>query len=131
MENESVRERLLAALPQPGNLAAYREETTTLLAKHARALRWDRITAGAFVFLAFGLTFLWNHGPWQQGTTALHGLQVGSVVLFFMGMIYFLRHEIYEIQIANLQEIKQVQLQILELQASLEQERTGKTADQR
>jgi p-aminobenzoyl-glutamate transporter AbgT len=118
-QSNDLRERLLAALPQPENLASYREETAALLAKHATALRWDRITSAAFVFLAVGLAFLWNHGPWRQGTLALHGLQVVSAVFFFMGMFYYLRHEIYAIQIATLKEIKQVQLQILELQASL------------
>jgi hypothetical protein len=121
-QSSDLRERLLAALPQPENLAVYREETAALLAKHATALQWDKITAAAFVFLAFGLSFLWNHGPWQPGTLALHGLQVGSLVLFLMGTVYFLRHEIYAIQIGTLKEIKQVQLQILELQASLRKE---------
>ena len=74
------------------------------------------------VFLAVALTFLWNHGPWRPGTLALHGLQAGSAVLFFVGLIYLLRHEIYAIQIPTLKEIKQVQLQILELQASLRKE---------
>lgn len=120
--SNDVRERLLAALPQPENLAAYREETAALLAKHARALRWDRFTAGFFAFLALALSFLWNHGPWQPGTVALHGLQVGMAVLFFMAMIYMLRGEIYTVQIGTLREIKQVQLQILELQASLRKE---------
>ena len=121
-QSNDLRERLLAALPQPENRAAYREETAALLAKHAIALRWDKITAAAFTFLAFGLSFLWNHGPWMPGTLALHGLQVGSAVLFFMAMIYFLRGEIYAIQVGTLKEIKQVQLQILELQASLRKE---------
>ena len=122
-QSNDLRERLLATLPQPENLAAYREETAALLAKHSRALRWDRYTAGFFAFLAVALSFLWNHGPWQQGTLALHGLQVGSAVFFFMGMVYFLRHEIYAIQIGTLKEIKQVQLQILEVQASLQKEK--------
>ena len=122
-QSNDLRERLLAALPQPENLVAYREETAALLAKHARALRWDKITSAAFGILAIGLSFLWDHGPWQPGTSALHGLQVGSAVFFFMGMVYYLRHEIYAIQIGTLEQIKQVQLQIMELQASLRKER--------
>lgn len=118
-QSNDLRERLLAALPQPENLAAYREETAALLARHARALHADKFTSAAFALLALALSFLWNHGPWQPGTVALYGLQVGSAVFFFMAMIYFLRGEIYAIQIGTLKEIKQVQLQILELQASL------------
>jgi hypothetical protein len=114
-QSNDLRERLLAALPQPENLAAYREETATLLAKHATALRWDKITANTLLFLALALTFLWNHDPLRSGTLAL----VCSAVLFFVGTIYTVRHEIYASQVATLKEIKQVQLQILELQASL------------
>ena len=42
-QNESMRERLLARLPQPENLAAYREETASLLAKHEKALFWEKM----------------------------------------------------------------------------------------
>jgi len=114
-----LRERLLATLPQPENLAAYREETAVFLANHARALRRDKFTARAFAFLAIALVLLWNHGPWRPGTLALIWLQIMSAVLFFMGVIYSVRYEIYDGQIATLKEIKQVQLQILEVQASL------------
>ena len=118
-QTNDLRERLLANLPQPENLTAYREETANLLAKHGRALRWDKITANALAFLAVALVFLWNHGPWRLGTTALVYLQVMSAVFFFLGLIYSVRYEIYDKQVATLKEIKQIQLQILELQASL------------
>jgi hypothetical protein len=35
--SDGLRERLLARLPQPENVAGYREETAVLLAKHERA----------------------------------------------------------------------------------------------
>ena len=124
-QSNDLRERLLATLPQPENLSAYREETAALLAKHARALRWEKVTANTLAFLGFALVFLWNHGPWRLGTTALIYLQVMSAVFFFMGVIYSVRYEIYDKQVATLKEIKQVQLQILELQASLRKERSG------
>ena len=118
-QTNDLRERLLAALPQPENLAAYREETATLLTRHARALRWEKCTANMLVFLAVAMVFLWNHGPWRLGTSALIWLQVMSAVFFFMGVIYTVRYKVYDSQVATLKEIKQVQLQILELQASL------------
>ena len=121
-QTNDLRERLLATLPQPENLDGYREETASLLAKHARALRWDKVTANTLAFLAVALVFLWNHGPWSLGTTALIYLQVMSAVFFFLGLIYSVRYEIYEKQVATLKEIKQVQFQILELQASLRKE---------
>jgi len=118
-ESNDLRARLLATLPQPENLAAYRKETSALLEKHARALRWDKITANTLAFLGLALVFLWNHGPWQLGTSSLIYLQVMSAVFFFLGVIYSVRYEIYKSQVATLKEVKQVQLQILELQASL------------
>lgn len=121
-QTNDLRERLLATLPQPENLAAYREETAALLAKHARALRWDKATANALLLIAIALVFLWNRGPWHHGTYALHWLQVMTAVFFFMGLIYLVRHEIYQSRVATLKEIKQVQLQIFELQASLQKE---------
>ena len=41
-QNDTLRERLLSRLPQPENLAAYREETASLLAKHQRALSREK-----------------------------------------------------------------------------------------
>ena len=40
-KNDSLRERLLAHLPQPENLEGYREDTASLLAKHEKALFWE------------------------------------------------------------------------------------------
>ena len=53
MEKEisSMRDRLLARLPQPENLATFREETASLMAKHERALFWDKWTVGVFPFV--------------------------------------------------------------------------------
>jgi hypothetical protein len=119
-QSNNLRERLLAALPQPENLAAYREETTTLLAKHAEALRWDKIATNTIFFLALALGLLW--GFWRPFASAPRGLEVGWAILFFMGMIYKVHYEIYDNQIGTLKEIKQVQFQILELQASLRKE---------
>jgi p-aminobenzoyl-glutamate transporter AbgT len=118
-KNESVRERLFSRLPQPENLASYREETASLLAKHARALRWDKITANTFVFLAV-LLFWWSIYPGRLGPSAVHSFQFGSALLYFVGAIYAVRCAIYASQVATLKEIKQVQLQMLELQASLQ-----------
>ena len=118
-QSNDLRERLLAALPQPENLAAYREGTAALLAKHARALRWDYFAVNAFYILAGVLFFLSIDNRWHLDAIMRHSFQFGSAVMFFVGMIYDLRYRIYNSQVATLKEIKQVQLQILELQASL------------
>jgi hypothetical protein len=117
-QSNDLRERLLATLPQPENLAAYRGETAALLAKHAIALRWDRFTASTLVFIA-AVLFWWSFYPGRLGAVGTHSFQFGSAIFCFVGAIYEVRHRIYESQVATLKEIKQVQLQILELQASL------------
>jgi hypothetical protein len=117
-QSNDLRERLLAALPQPENLTVYREETASLLAKHAEALRWEKITATTFVFLA-AVLFIWSFYPGRLGGAAVYSFRFGSALFYFIGAIYAVQYKVYASQVATLKEIKQVQLQILELQASL------------
>lgn len=117
-KTNNLREGLLAALPQPENLAAYREQTAALLAKHARALRWDKIGARILIWTAVVL-FWWSVYPGRLSPTAVHSLQFGSALMCFVAVIYGLEYWINASQVATLKEVKQVQLQILELQASL------------
>jgi p-aminobenzoyl-glutamate transporter AbgT len=117
-KSDGLRERLLSRLPQAENLAKYREETASLLAKHERALRWDKITANALVFLAASL-FWWSFYPGRLGEIGVHSFRFGSAILYFVGALYWVHYGIYGSQVATLKEIKQVQLQVLELQASL------------
>jgi hypothetical protein len=121
-QTNDLRERLLADLPQPENLAAYREETATLLAKHARAVRWDGIL-GKVLSYAFSLVFFGSLalGPsLKLSALALHQFQFLAALLFLLGVMYDLRYRIYSSQVDTLKEIKQVQLQVLELQASMQ-----------
>ena len=114
-----LREGLLSRLPQPENLASYREETATLLAKHARALRWDKITANTLLFLA-ALLFWWSFYPGRLGEVGVHSFRFGSAVFYFVGAIFWLGYAISNSQVATLKELKQVQLQLLEVQARLD-----------
>ncbi|MGO8758784.1 MAG: hypothetical protein ACLQG3_11735 [Terracidiphilus sp.] len=120
-KNESMRDGLLARLPQPENLAAYREETASLLAKHERAVRWDKITTN-IVSLIFGLLLgvsLSLHPSRSLDALVLYRLQLSAAFLFIFWAIYGVHIRIYSSQVATLKEVKQVQLQVLELQASL------------
>jgi len=120
-QTNNLREGLLAALPQPENPAAYREETAALLAKHERAVRWDKITAN-IVSVIFGLLLgvsLSLRPSHSLDALALYRLQLSAAFLFIFWAIYGVHDHIYSSQVATLKEIKQVQLQVLELQASL------------
>jgi hypothetical protein len=119
-QNESMRERLLARLPQPENLAAYREETASLLAKHKKALFWERMASTAcYVIVAFMVAL------WLLGLTPSAAMRqyfwpfVGFA--YFLGATQDLRYRIYQSRVDTLKEVKQVQLQILEIQASLQE----------
>jgi hypothetical protein len=118
--SDSLRERLLARLPQPENVAAYREETTILLAKHERALFWESRSFHTLWFCALALVIM-GGSNWAQsldprasvGFYDLAGLMF--IAAMSTGMQYFINRSKVDI----LKEVKQVQLQVLELQASL------------
>ena len=117
-QNDSMRERLLARLPQPENLAAYREETNCLLAKHERALFWEKMVSTASCVIVAIMVALWL---WGKTPTAAMRQYFWPLVGFayFLYAVQDLRYRIYRSKVDMLKELKQVQLQILELQASL------------
>ncbi|MGP8271420.1 MAG: hypothetical protein ACLQLH_15240 [Terracidiphilus sp.] len=119
-ENSSMRDRLLARLPQPENFAAYREETAALLAKHEKALFWEKalavllINIGVVVFvLAFSKSYV-KLLPGDGHTNLLFG----SLYCMIVGEAATIGYRIYRSKVDLLKEIKQLQLQVVELQAS-------------
>lgn len=121
--SDNLRDRLLASLPQPENAAAHREETATLIAKHNRALRWDYISIQVLLVVSFVLLYLWSSNRFQLAPQSLHFFQFASAATFVVALLWDVRYRIYKSEIETLKELKQVQLQILELQASLQKER--------
>lgn len=124
--NESISERLLSRLPRPANIAAYQEELTSLLAENERRLRrnkWTVVRVWIFVVLV-SAPFLWmagTHFNTAEGNWFL-GL-VGFWVLF--GAIEIAKYEYNQGRVELLKELKQVQLQILELHALLRKDGTA------
>lgn len=118
-QNETLRDRLLAQMPQAENLAAYREQTAALLAKHARALRWAKLEGIIFSYLALAFLVLWLQPHWHLDPAVLLRVQIICAGMFLCAGVTNVHYKIYDSQISTLKEIKQVQLQILELQASL------------
>src|SRR5271157_2635035 len=116
--DDRIRERLLSHLPQPANLAAYREEVATMLEKKEKALRRERrVLIELWVFvIAVSVLFLWLGG--QRMDTAKGPYFVSLVCFWFLfGMVYFVGHSINRSKLDILKEVKQVQVQVLELQA--------------
>jgi hypothetical protein len=120
-QNDSMRERLLARLPQPENLATYRAETAALLAKHEKALFWEKMAARVCFVIAYIMV-----GLWLLGRAPIPSMRpyfwpsVGFV--YFVAMVGDLRYRFYLNKVDILKELKQVQLQILEMQASLQKQ---------
>ncbi|HTW80748.1 MAG TPA: hypothetical protein VME23_14475 [Terracidiphilus sp.] len=121
-QNERLRESLLAHLPQPENLADYRRETEVLLAKHEKALFWEKFPSTMLALIAVGifLVTLFPIGSSKLGTREVQFLWADACIFFFAGAIIDLRYRIYRSKVDTLKEVKQVQLQILELQAAIE-----------
>ncbi len=118
-QNDSIRERLLAHLPQPENLAAYREETALLLAKREKALFWERLVPIAcYVIVAF-MMVLWLLGLTPAPAMRQYFWPLVAFV-YFLAAMQDLRYRFYQSKVDTLKEVKQVQLQILELQAALQ-----------
>jgi hypothetical protein len=119
-ENSSIRERLLSRLPQPENLPAYREETASLLARHEKALFWEKWTAVPIVWLGLALWMLTN-STWGLSLNINERLAFNSfaVILVISGGLNSLKYWVNRSKVDLLKEVKQVQLQLLEFQASL------------
>ena len=113
--NSSMRDRLLARLPQPENLAAYREETASLLAKHEKALFWEKLMPLIFSGAALAVIVLTGSivGP------PANDVKTAFLILIFLSTIYMVSYNVSRSKVDLLKEIKQLQLQVLELQASL------------
>jgi hypothetical protein len=122
--NSSLRGRLLARLPQPENREVYREETAALVARYERALFWEKATGRMIVWTGIGV-FLLANSTWARPKLDTHGtvlLDALAVVLFFAGALSLLGYSISRNKVDLLKEVKQVQLQVLELQASLKRD---------
>ncbi len=119
-QSEGIGELLLSRLPRPENLASYHEEVRSLLAKNQETLRrnkWTVRRVWIFVIL-FSIPCLWAagvHFNTPQGNWFLGG--VFFWVLF--GTIEIAKYEQNRGRVEVLKEIKQLQLQVLALQAAL------------
>ena len=118
--DELIRERILSHLPQPANLAAYREEVASMLEKKEKALRRERtVLIELWVFVvALSVLFLWLGGKHMETVKGPYFVSL-ACFWFLFGMVYFVAHSINRSKVDILKEVKQVQVQVLELQALL------------
>jgi len=124
--NESISERLLSRLPQPANMAAYQDEVASLLAENERKLRRNKWTvARVWTFVvAVSAPFLWMAGA--HFNTAAGNWFLGLVGFWILfGAIEIAKYEQNQSRVELLKELKQAQLQILELHALLRKDGTA------
>jgi hypothetical protein len=122
--SESIRERLLGRLPQPENIAAYREETVSLLEKREKAIFWrKKFPANVIAWLAVAV-FITANSTWgpKLDTNGHIVFDALAGLLLFTGALCGISYWISRSKVDLLKEVKQVQLQILELQASLKKD---------
>jgi hypothetical protein len=119
--NDNLRERLLSRLPQPENLPRFQQETASLMARHERALFWERWTARIIVWLGMALYFL-RISAWGQKLPANPKMVfiAMAALLVFGGAMSGLEYVVNRAKVDTLKEIKQIQIQLLELQARLD-----------
>ncbi|MDR3674537.1 MAG: hypothetical protein P4N24_03540 [Acidobacteriota bacterium] len=119
--NDSIRDRLLSRLPQPANLAAYREEVASMLEKNEKAYRRKQWVTGAFLLFAVGFVTVPLSLNWLRLDTP-KGISYAflAFLLYLYAMAEVLKLFINRNRVEILREVKQVQLQVLELQASLQ-----------
>jgi hypothetical protein len=126
-KDDSIRERLLSQLPQPANLPAYREEVALLLEKKEKEVRRERrVMIELWVFtIVVSILFLWM-GAQRMGSKAVDEAVLGPYFMgcagfwFLFALVYFVAHAVNRSRLAVLKEVKQVQVQVLELQEMLQ-----------
>ena len=119
--SSSVRDRLLASLPQPEDIAAYREKVASGLEKSEKSLRRGAWISVAFwiyaiAFITIPLTMGWLRLDTRGGAT----FGVGAFFLLIVAAVQLVNQVTSMSRTQILKEVKQVQLQVLELQASLQ-----------
>jgi hypothetical protein len=113
--SDSIRERLLARLPDPTNPEAYRNSVADTLERGQKRIRRESILVKLFwIFcVVTTATYLWFTAESSQ----LPRAPFLACIFFLWGVMEIIKHYINSCRTDLLTEIKQLQLQILELQA--------------
>jgi len=115
-KGESIRELLLARLPQPENLQAYRNEVAELLDENQKRLRRNKWTVvRVWIFVAVvSAPFLWMAGAHFNTPQGNWFLGLACFWVLF-GAIEIVKYVTNQGRVELLKELKQVQLQVIEL----------------
>ncbi|HET9280764.1 MAG TPA: hypothetical protein VFR24_02270 [Candidatus Angelobacter sp.] len=115
-----MSKQLLSRLPQPANLEAYQEKVSSLLAENEKKLRrnkWTVVRVWVFVAAVSGF-FLWMAGTHFNSPQGNWFLGLACFWVLF-GAVEVAKYIGHQGMVELLKEVKQVQLQILEIHALL------------
>ena len=123
-QGESIREVLLSRLPRPEDVATYQHGVKALLEKNDKTLRqvkWTVVRVWIFV-TAVSIPGLWmagTHFNTPQGNWFL------SLTFFWVlfGAVEVAKYSVAQGKVEVLKEVKQLQLQVLEIHAMLSEGR--------
>jgi len=116
-KDDKLQDRLLSRLPQPDNAEAYRKEVADLLAKNERGFRIEKYGARAIWIFCVGLATVILLLGMDRTHDPVRAAWLGTVacVWLIFGAVELMKHFINRTRVELLKEVKQTQLQILEL----------------
>ncbi|HEY3835978.1 MAG TPA: hypothetical protein VGL72_05385 [Bryobacteraceae bacterium] len=117
---ERMQDRLVSKLPRPGNLEQYRKEVALMLEKNDKSFlreKWGARVMWIFC-VCLGTAYLWFGGAKLDTPKAAW---FGCLACFWLliGAVELLKHFINRSRVELLKEIKQIQLQVLEMQETM------------
>ena len=119
-KDERMQDRLLSHLPKPSKIGDYRREVALLLEKNDKEfLREKWGTRAMWLFcVGLGVVYMW-FGDAKLDTPKAAWSAGLACFWLIVGAVQVLKHFINRGRVELLKEVKQVQLQVLELQEQL------------
>ena len=117
MDNaDEIRNQLLSHVPQPEDLSEYRSRIGQIIQKEQKHLRVERIVTTIFwsFCVASATAYLW----FGNSDSHLPRAPFLACIFFLWGGVELLKHRIHAVQVEIQKDLKQLQLQILEIKAS-------------
>jgi hypothetical protein len=122
-QDNGFRDRLLLNLPDPSDLATYRKQVASTIEKNQKRIRLERFLANSFwVFCAFVATaYIW----FSNGASQVSRAPFLACIFLLLGAVELIKHHIHSAQVELQKEVKQLQVQVLELQLFATQQKYG------
>ena len=115
--SNDIRDRLLLHLPDPRDLNQYRSDVAATIAKNQKKMRLEKVLANSFwIFCAaLATSYIWFRNDGSQFPRA----PFLACIWLLVGGVELLKHHIRSARVELQKGIKQLQVQVLELQAAL------------